>query len=85
MNMHNTIWADTQPGSLTILVGAVTPFPAQPAGFPGLKSVTVNSARSAHGKSIQTVRIDQCRKIQAGLSLNPGLGQIIIRDIIAAL
>ena len=71
--------------TLFLLVTTTSPFPAKPTGSPCLKTVTVNRTRSAHGKAIHPVCIDQCRIVEAGLSLDPGLAQIIIRNIIAAL
>ena len=79
-----TVGQIDQTRSLFLLVTAASPFPAEPAGSPCPEAVAVDGAGSAHGEVLHAVRIDQCHIIEAGLSLDPGSGQIIIRDIVAA-
>ena len=75
-----------QPGPLLVLVGTGRiPVPAQPEGLPGTQSVSVNGSTPAHGEAVHLIRIDQRRKIPAGLPFDPGQPQSIIADIVAAL
>ena len=75
-----------QSGTLLVLIGTFrVPCSAQSECFPGTQSVSIYRTGTAHGKSIQTVRIYQCCKIGTGFSLNSGFQNRIICNIIAAL